>query len=162
MGFNDLALVSPVDTKVLHRHKAVQRASGAKDVLQNAKIYNTLEEAVYDSNIICGTGMPFDMYKKRQPREYVEPRVFFDGLLQSKIYIEDSKQTIEESKQQQIRLSLVFGAEDSGMQESDMDQCNIMLGIPTNPSFGSLNLASAVQLIAYDWRMALGGHDSYA
>ena len=43
-----------------------------------------------------------------------------------------------------------------------MDMCNTMLGIPTNPSFGSLNLAAAVQLIAYDWRMAIGyGHDSY-
>ena len=42
-----------------------------------------------------------------------------------------------------------------------MDKCDIMLGIPTNPNFGSLNLASAVQLIAYDWRMANGGHDSY-
>ena len=161
MGFNDLALVSPVDTKVLHRHKVIQRASGAKDILQNANIYNTLEEAVYDSNIICGTGMPFDMYKKRQPREYVEPRMFFDRLLQSNNDIEDLNQTIED-KPQQIRMALVFGAEDSGMPESDMDQCNVMLGIPTNPTFGSLNLASAVQLIAYDWRMALGGPDSYA
>jgi len=49
----------------------------------------------------------------------------------------------------------------AGMEESDMDMCNAMLGIPTNPSFGSLNLAAAVQLIAYDWRMAVGGPDSY-
>lgn len=49
----------------------------------------------------------------------------------------------------------------SGMEESDMDKCHVMLGIPTNPSFGSLNLAAAVQLVAYDWRMAMGGSDSY-
>ena len=48
-----------------------------------------------------------------------------------------------------------------GMEESDMDRCDVMLGIPTNPVFGSLNLAAAVQLIAYDWRMAVGGHGSY-
>jgi tRNA/rRNA methyltransferase len=44
----------------------------------------------------------------------------------------------------------------AGMSESDMAQCNVILGIPTNPNFGSLNLAAAVQLIAYDWRMAIG------
>ena len=48
-----------------------------------------------------------------------------------------------------------------GLSESDIAHCNAMLGIPTNPVFGSLNLAAAVQLIAYDWRMAIGGHDSY-
>jgi tRNA/rRNA methyltransferase len=47
------------------------------------------------------------------------------------------------------------------MSEEDMDKCQVMLGIPTNPQFGSLNLANAVQIIAYDWRMALGGSDSY-
>lgn len=42
-----------------------------------------------------------------------------------------------------------------------MDKCDQMLGIPTNPNFGSLNLAAAVQLISYDWRMAIGGNDTY-
>jgi tRNA/rRNA methyltransferase len=42
------------------------------------------------------------------------------------------------------------------MSASDMAQCNIMLGIPTNPNFGSLNVAAAVQIVAYDWRMAIG------
>ena len=42
-----------------------------------------------------------------------------------------------------------------------MDRCDALLGIPTDPAFGSLNLAAAVQVIAYDWRMALGGRDSY-
>ena len=47
------------------------------------------------------------------------------------------------------------------MKEEDIDLCDVMLGIPTNPYFGSLNLASALQLIAYDWRMAIGGFDDY-
>ena len=42
-----------------------------------------------------------------------------------------------------------------------MDRCDALLGIPTDPAFGSLNLAAAVQVIAYDLRMALGGRDSY-
>ena len=63
-----------------------------------------------------------------------------------------------------IALAVVAHRFDSlvtGMSESDMLKCDVMLGIPTNPNFGSLNLAAAVQLIAYDWRMAIGGHDSY-
>jgi tRNA/rRNA methyltransferase len=50
---------------------------------------------------------------------------------------------------------------DTGMWGSDIAQCDVMLGIPTNPEFGSLNVAAAVQLIAYDWRMATGGNNSY-
>ena len=147
MGFNDLALVSPVfNPKILNRHKVIQRASGAKDVLQNTNIYQSLDEAINDhgSTIICGTGMPIDMYQKRVEREYIEPRKFFDDLLQ------------QQSNEEDIRLALVFGSESSGMLDSDMDKCNIMLGIPTNSKFGSLNLSSAVQLIAYDLRMQLG------
>ena len=148
MGFDDLALVSPVDSKVLNRHKVIQRASGAKDVLQNANIYQSLEEAIKDhgSTIICGTGMPRDMYQTRIKREYIEPRKFFDDLLQQQSNEDDGP----------IRLALIFGCEDKGMLDSDMDKCNIMLGIPTNPKFGSLNLSSAVQLLAYDLRMQIG------
>jgi len=58
------------------------------------------------------------------------------------------------------RIAFIFGNEMSGMEESDMNKCHYMLGIPTNPKFGSLNLASAVQLIAHDWRMALGNYDT--
>ena len=42
------------------------------------------------------------------------------------------------------------------MIETDMTKCDVMLGIPSNPNFGSLNVAAAVQLVAYDWRMAIG------
>ena len=110
MGFNDLALVSPVDPKVLNRHKVIQRASGAKDVLQNTNIYQSLDEAINDhgSTIICGTGMPRDMYQVRIKREYVEPRKFFDELLQQQSNDDDNP----------IRLALIFGSESSGMLES--------------------------------------------
>ena len=56
--------------------------------------------------------------------------------------------------------ALVFGNERMGLAEEDMAMCDVVLGIPTNPDFGSLNLASAVQLVAYDWRQALGGFPS--
>mmetsp|Transcript_21062 Transcript_21062/g.50820 ORF Transcript_21062/g.50820 Transcript_21062/m.50820 type:complete len:184 (+) Transcript_21062:93-644(+) len=152
MGFDDLALVSPRDPKAFQRHRVIQRASGAKDVLEKAKIFANIREAVDDRNIVCGTGMPFDMYQKRVGREYVEPRVFFDKLLLRENDLNSDGH---------IRLALIFGSEQTGMTESDMNKCDAMLGVPTNPTFGSLNLAAAVQLIAYDWRIAIGGNGSY-
>ena len=165
MGFFDLALVSPHDPKVLTRNKTVQRASGATDVLNGTKIYASLDEALMDINehgneeIICGTGMPVDMYQERLERNYVEPRQFFEQL----VNVDNDTATTQArgSDDESVRrIAFIFGNEKSGMEESDMDKCQYMLGIPTNPKFGSLNLASAVQLIAYDWRVALGYYDT--
>ena len=55
------------------------------------------------------------------------------------------------------RVAFVFGAERTGMTNDDVYRCHACLSIPTDPAYGSLNLAQAVQLIAYDWRQALGG-----
>jgi tRNA/rRNA methyltransferase len=54
-------------------------------------------------------------------------------------------------------VAFLFGSERFGMQNEDVYRCHACLSIPTDPKFGSLNLAAAVQLIAYDWREALGG-----
>eukprot|EP00985_Skeletonema_marinoi_P000083 scaffold22_cov225-Skeletonema_marinoi.AAC.11 len=164
MGFFDLALVSPHDPKVLHRNKTIQRASGATDILKSAKIYTTLEDALMDNSdngseeIICGTGMPVDMFQERPGRNYVEPRTFFEQLVNNN----DDTTNHDRGNDDELvrRIAFIFGSEKTGMDESDMDKCHYMLGIPTNPKFGSLNLASAVQLIAYDWRMALGYYDT--
>ena len=55
------------------------------------------------------------------------------------------------------RVGFVFGSERFGMSNDDVYRCHACLSIPTEPAYGSLNLAQAVQLIAYDWRQALGG-----
>jgi tRNA/rRNA methyltransferase len=54
-------------------------------------------------------------------------------------------------------MGFLFGSERFGMQNEDVYRCHACLSIPTDPQFGSLNLGAAVQLIAYDWREALGG-----
>ena len=54
-------------------------------------------------------------------------------------------------------VAFLFGSERFGMQNDDVYRCHVALSIPADPQFGSLNLAAAVQLIAYDWREALGG-----
>ena len=147
MGFDDLVLVSPRDPKVLNRQRTKEAASGAVDVLENVRIYETLEEAVDGCNHVCATAMPNDMSLARPDYYTFEaPRVHFQKLL-----------TLH-SSDEDVRIAFVFGNERVGMREEDILKCDAVLGIPTNPEFGSLNLGSAVQLIAYDWREAIGGY----
>ena len=54
-------------------------------------------------------------------------------------------------------VAFLFGCERFGMSNDDVYRCDVALTIPSNPQFGSLNLASAIQVVAYDWRAALGG-----
>jgi tRNA/rRNA methyltransferase len=54
-------------------------------------------------------------------------------------------------------IAFLFGSERFGMKNEDVYKCHVALSIPTNPQFGSLNLAAALQLVAYEWRLALGG-----
>ena len=81
------------------------------DVLRQTNIYTSLEEALTDRNVVCGTGMPFEMHRKRKklPDEtmYVEPRLFFDKLILS-------KNNEQASNDQKIRLALIFGDERTG------------------------------------------------
>jgi tRNA/rRNA methyltransferase len=55
-------------------------------------------------------------------------------------------------------VAFLFGSERFGMANDDVYRCHVALSIPTAPGYGSLNLAAAVQLLAYDWRQALGGY----
>ncbi|KAL3941932.1 MAG: hypothetical protein SGBAC_003788 [Bacillariaceae sp.] len=147
MGFDELVLVQPHDPKVLNRKKCKDGASGANDVLEGAQVCETLAEALEGTDVWCGTGMPVDMCQARDLNDqpFFEPRPFLEDLA-----------TADEAKS----ISFVFGNERAGMSKEDIELCHVMLGIPTNPTFGSLNLASAVQLIAYDCRQALGGFKS--
>lgn len=159
MGFSELILVAPHDDRVLGRKKCMEGASGAADVLKEAKVYYSLDEAFRDDEktIICGTGMPVDMRLKRAPQKYAAPRRFFGELLDDKAVSFDDR---GKDKEKNIQIAFLFGNERYGMTKEDMEYCDVMLGIPTNPNFGSLNLATAVQIIAYDWREAIGGFDT--
>jgi len=139
MGFDDLVLVQPRWANVLRREETIQRASGANDVLANARIVDTLDDALEGMSHLCATAMtPRDFGPPtRTPREH------FDGLLGA-----------AEPPQ---GVAFLFGSERFGMRNEDVYRCHVALSIPTAPDFGSLNLAAAVQLIAYDWRLALGG-----
>ena len=145
MGFDDLVLVAPRWANVLRREETIQRASGANDVLDKARIVDTLDEALDGMDHLCATAMtPRDFGPPtRQPREH------FGSLLGG---------AGAEATTKPGGVAFLFGSERFGMRNEDVYRCHSCLSIPTDPQFGSLNLAAAVQLIAYDWRQALGGY----
>ena len=161
MGFDDMVLVAPRWANVLRREETIQRASGALDVLKNARIVDTLDEALDGMTHLCATAMT--------PRDFgpptLAPRQHFAQLLHSQQHLLSKEERISEeligSQGDLIPkpegVAFLFGSERFGMQNEDVYRCHVALSIPTDPNFGSLNLGAAVQLIAYDWREALGG-----
>jgi len=139
MGFGDLVLVAPRWANVLRREETIQRASGATDVLKNARIVDTLDEALEGMSHLCATAMtPRDFGPPTfAPREYLA--------------------TLAPPAAPPQGVAFLFGSERFGMRNEDVYRCHAALSIPTDPAFGSLNLGAAIQLIAYEWRQALGG-----
>lgn len=139
MGFRDLVLVRPRFADVLSQEETVAMASGAADILARARIVDRLEDALDGCTFICATAMT--------PRDFGPPvrapRDLFAELARG------------EPVRHQV--ALVFGSERYGMSNEDVYRAHAVLSIPTHPTYGSLNLAQAVQLLAYDWRQALGG-----
>ena len=136
MGFADLVLVAPRFADVLQQPETVSRASGAAEILARARVVPTLAEALHGITWACATAMT--------PRDFgpptFAPREHFQALARSG-----------------HRVAFVFGPERTGLANEDVYRCHACLSVPTDPAYGSLNLAQAVQLVAYDWRQALGG-----
>lgn len=153
MGFGDLVLVAPRWANVLRREETIQRASGALDVLKNARIVDTLDEALDGMSHLCATAMtPRDFGPPtRTPREH------FDLLSKGELSAHTQK-GLEPEMTANDGMAFLFGSERFGMRNEDVYRCHVALSIPTNPGFGSLNLAAALQVIAYEWRLALGGY----
>jgi tRNA/rRNA methyltransferase len=136
MGFSDLVLVQPRFDDMLSREEAVAMASGAADILVRARVVSSLDEALDGVHHACATAMtPRDFGPPtRTPRDHLPPLAVRGE-----------------------RVAFVFGAERVGLGNEDVYRCHVCLSIPTDPGYGSLNLAQAVQLLAYEWRIALGG-----
>lgn len=162
MGFDDLVLVAPRWPNVLRREETIQRASGALDVLENARIVATLDEALDGMSHLCATAMT--------PRDFgpptAAPRAHFEMLLKDErsaiaeqaLQAKNAQNRAEElsATATQAGVAFLFGSERFGMANDDVYRCHVALSIPTNPGFGSLNLGAAIQVIAYEWRQALG------
>jgi tRNA/rRNA methyltransferase len=161
MGFDDLVLVAPRWANVLRREETIQRASGALDVLEKCRIVDSLDEALEGMTHLCATAMT--------PRDFgpptTTPREHFQLLLNSELPAQLDKgleadlmvnNPVRQSVQQGI--GFLFGSERFGMRNEDVYRCHVCLSIPSNPQFGSLNIGAALQVVAYEWRLALGGY----
>ena len=139
MGFSDLVLVAPRHADVLSHEETVAMASGAADVLVRARVVPTLAEALDGITFACATAMT--------PRDFGPPTFAPRDRLPA---------LAAEVAAEAQRVAFVFGSERFGMANADVWRCHVCLSIPAAPDYGSLNLAQALQCIAYDWRCALG------
>jgi tRNA/rRNA methyltransferase len=160
MGFDDLVLVKPRWPDVLTLEETVQRASGATDVLAQARIVATLDEALVGVSHLCATAMtPRDFGPPTEaPRSHLAGLAarWRAGLAQAGAGSASDGVTPHTTP---AGVGFLFGSERFGMANADVYRCHVALSIPTAPGYGSLNLAAAVQLIAYEWRHALGGFE---
>jgi tRNA (cytidine32/uridine32-2'-O)-methyltransferase len=129
MGFARLYLVQP---KLFPHADATARAAGADDILANAKVYETLTEAIKDCTVVYATSARL--------------RTLSSSVLTPQYATKE----IINNANTQSPVAIVFGRENSGLTNEELDSCNKMIMIPTNENFSSLNLASAVQIICYE------------
>lgn len=129
MGMNQLRLVNP---KLFPHADATARASGADDVLREAKVFSDLSEAIADCQIILGASA--------RDRTISWPS----------LTARDCAVRFLQPQYQQTNIALVLGRENSGLKNHELDLCHYLLRIPCNPEYSSLNLAAAVQVICYE------------
>lgn len=132
MGLQSLYLVEP---KHFPSADATSRASGADDLLAQATVCETLDEALAGCSLVVGASARLRSIAWPQ----LDPR-------------QCAVRVVEEVSSGPI--ALVFGREHSGLTNAELDRCHYLVNIPTNPEYPSLNLAAAVQVVSYELRMA--------
>jgi len=128
MSLEQLALVRP---KEFPSAVATARASGADDILANATIYDSLEEAIKDCSLVIGASARLRSVKWPE----LTPRSCAD---------------LVHNHSGNVNTAILFGREDSGLTNNELDKCQYLVHIPTNPDYQSLNIAAAVQVICYE------------
>ena len=128
MGFTDLRLVKPCDHLSL---KSLMLGHGSHDILNNAKVFNTLEETLADIDFSFATTS-----KQRWVKQNVIPIGELSGFINQKI-------------ESVNRLAIVFGREESGLSNEEISLCDRATTIPLKNSFPSLNLSQAVMVFAF-------------
>ena len=133
MGIYNLALVKPKD---FPNDQAIYSSKAAKDIVQNAKVYKSVKEAVEDCELVLGTSardrtIPWPTLKPKAAAQEVSENLGIE------------------------KIAIVFGREDRGLTNEELGLCNLHINIPSDPEYSSLNLSQAVQIIAYEIRMAL-------
>lgn len=135
MGYSDLVLVNPRFADAVQDPEAVAFASGAQDILTGARVVGSMAEAL--------DGINFAAAVSARLREYsppvLTPRQFSTQLV----------------AQPELHAAVIFGNERFGLPNEVVEQCNVLINIPANPEYSSLNLSQAAQVVAYECRMAV-------
>ena len=134
MGLSNLYLVSPKSVD----EQSITLAAGADDVVRNAHIVDTFEQAIEDCSLVIGTSARL----RHLQSTLIEPR-----------------ECAEKASIHQGQVAVLFGRERVGLTNEELLKCHYHLNIPANPEYSSLNLAMAVQLISYEIRMAFLAKD---
>ncbi len=137
MGFSDLVLVNPRFSDAVLQDEAVAFASGAQDILASARIVGSLDEALADCNFAAAVSARLREFSP----PVVTPRVLSGQL----------------AGDAGLLGALLFGNERFGLPNDAVEKCNVLINIPANPQYSSLNLAQAVQVLAYECRVAACG-----
>lgn len=141
MGLDRLVLVAP--QRFPHAN-AIAMAAGADDVLESALRVQTLAEAVADCRLVLGC----TARSRRVPLEELSPRA--------------AAARTRAAALAGTEVALVFGRERTGLENDELQLCHAAVHIPANPDYSSLNLAAAVQVLAYELRVALLDEDAAA
>ncbi|MEC8103039.1 MAG: RNA methyltransferase [Pseudomonadota bacterium] len=139
MGLSRLVLVDPIASI---DEEAIQRSSRAEDILHKAEIFPTLEEAIAGCGLVVGTSAR----SRSVPWPLMTPRQCGDRVGQAAAADND--------------IALVFGRESRGLTNEELHLCNAHVHIPTDETFSSLNVAQAIQVMAYEMRLALTQTDT--
>lgn len=132
MGLTRLFLVKP---QRYPSHEATARAAGADDVLADARICDSLDHALEGCGLVFGASAR----SRSIPWPQLDPR-------------QAAARAVLGAAEGEV--ALVFGREHAGLSNLELDRCNYLVTIPTNPEFASLNVAAAVQVLSYELRMA--------
>lgn len=134
MGFSELVLVAPRAEQALCHEEAIAFASGAQDILAGARVVDSIEQALDGCNFAAAVSARL--------REF-SPPVCAPRALAAQL-----------AGQSGLRPALIFGNERFGLPNQIVEQCNVLINIPANPDYSSLNLAQAAQVLAYECRLA--------
>lgn len=135
MGFSRLVLVAPRLAHVRTDPDAIAMASGAEDVLAAARIVPTIADAL--------AGVTWSVALTARMREYGPPQLApREAAGEARLHAPGGD------------IAFVFGNERTGLSNEHVERCSALAHIPANPAYSSLNLAQAIQVLAYELRMA--------
>lgn len=139
MGLSRLVLVAP---KNFPSPEASALAAGAADLLDTVEVVSSLDTAIADCHLVFGTSA----------RSRTMPWPLLD--------VREATALAHYNAQQRQQIAIVFGREDRGLTNEELSLCHYHLSIPSNPIYGVLNVAAAIQIVSYELRMhALSAHN---